>query len=57
MANKILVFIEQRNGKIKKSSLEAVKAASDIAQKLSGSVEAISIGNEMIKSVDTVPAQ
>ncbi|MEK6553099.1 MAG: electron transfer flavoprotein subunit alpha/FixB family protein, partial [Bacteroidota bacterium] len=47
MANKILVFIEQRNGKIKKSSLEAVKAASDIAQKLSGSVEAISIGNEI----------
>src|SRR3989339_278021 len=47
MANKILVFIEQRNGKIKKSSLEAVKAASDIAQKLSGSVEAITIGNEI----------
>ncbi len=47
MANKILVFIEQRNGKIKKSSLEAVKAASDIAQKLSGSVEAVSIGNEI----------
>ena len=47
MANKILVFIEQRNGKIKKSSLEAVKAASDIAQKLSGSVETISIGNEI----------
>ncbi|NJD23057.1 MAG: electron transfer flavoprotein subunit alpha/FixB family protein [Melioribacter sp.] len=47
MANKILVFIEQRNGKIKKSSLEAIKAASDMAQKLSGSVEAISIGNEI----------
>ena len=47
MTNKILVFIEQRNGKIKKSSLEAVKTASDIAQKLSGSVEAISIGNEI----------
>ncbi len=47
MANKILVFIEQRNGKIKKSSLEALKAASDIAQKLSGSVEAVSIGNEI----------
>ena len=53
MANKILVFIEQRNGKIKKSSLEAVKAASDIAQKLSGSVEAISIGNE-IESLEKV---
>lgn len=47
MANKILVFIEQRSGKIKKSSFEAVKTASDIAQKLSGSVEAISIGNEI----------
>ncbi|MCX6173353.1 MAG: electron transfer flavoprotein subunit alpha/FixB family protein [Ignavibacteriales bacterium] len=47
MANKILVFIEQRSGKIKKSSFEAVKTASDIAQKVSGSVEAISIGNEI----------
>ncbi|TSA28227.1 MAG: electron transfer flavoprotein subunit alpha/FixB family protein [Ignavibacteriales bacterium] len=47
MANKILVFIEQRSGKIKKSSFEAVKTASDIAQKISGSVEAISIGNEI----------
>ena len=53
MANKILVFIEQRNGKIKKSSLEAVKVASDFAQKLSGSVEAISIGNE-IESLERV---
>ena len=53
MANKILVFIEQRNGKIKKSSYEAVKAASDIAQKLSGSVEAISVGSE-IENVESV---
>ncbi len=47
MANKILVFIEQRNGKIKKSSLEAAKLASDAASKLSGSVEAITVGNDI----------
>lgn len=47
MANKILVFFEQRNGQIKKSSLEAAKAASDIASKISASVEGIVIGNEV----------
>lgn len=47
MANKILVFIEQRNGQIKKSSLEAAKVAAGLAFQLSGSVEAISIGNEI----------
>ncbi len=45
MANKILVFIEQRNGQIKKSSLEAVKAANSLASKLSFEVEAVAIGN------------
>lgn len=47
MANKILVFIEQRNGKIKKSSIEAVKAAYDISIKISAEVEAVTIGNEI----------
>lgn len=47
MANKILVFIEQRSGQIKKSSLEAAKVAANIATKLSGSAEAIAIGNEI----------
>jgi len=47
MANKILVFIEQRNGQIKKSSLEAIKAASEIAKKQSLLLEAVAIGNEI----------
>jgi len=47
MANKILVFIEQRNGKIKKSSVEAVKVASNLAEKNSFSVEAVAVGNEI----------
>ncbi len=47
MANKILVFIEQRNGRIKKSSIEAVKVASDLASKISYSVQAVAIGNEI----------
>jgi electron transfer flavoprotein alpha subunit len=47
MPNKILVFLEQRNGQIKKSSFEAAKVAADFASKLSGSVEAVTIGNEI----------
>ena len=47
MTNKILVFIEQRNGQIKKSSLEAAKVAAGLASQLSGNVEAVAIGNEI----------
>lgn len=47
MANKFLVFIEQRNGVVKKSSLEAAKVAADFSAKLSGNVEAITVGNEI----------
>lgn len=47
MANKILVFIEQRNGLIKKPSFEAAKTAADLAVKLSGTVEAVTVGNEI----------
>ena len=52
MANKILVFIEQRNGQIKKSSLEAAKIASDIASKIGYSTEAVAIGNEIENLAD-----
>ena len=48
---KILVFIEQRNGQIKKASFEAAKVAVDAAQKLNGNAEAITVGNE-IESLD-----
>lgn len=47
MANKILVLLEQRNGQIKKASLEAVKTAHDLSSKLSCESEAIVIGNEI----------
>ena len=47
MANKFLVFIEQRNGVVKKSSLEAAKVAADFSAKLSENVEAITVGNEI----------
>jgi electron transfer flavoprotein alpha subunit len=47
MANKILVFLEQRNGLLKKASLEAAKFASDLAGKLSFDVEAVSVGDEI----------
>lgn len=47
MANKILVFLEQRNNQIKKSSFEAARVASDIASKLNYEIEAIAIGNNI----------
>jgi len=53
MINKILVFIEQRSGEIKKSSLEAVSAAKSISEELGSTVEAIIIGNN-IKEINTL---
>ncbi len=47
MANKVLVFIEQRNGQIKKASLEAAKAGSDIAAKYGCEAVAVAVGNEI----------
>jgi len=47
MANKILVYVEQRNGQIKKSSIEAAKVASDLASKISYSAEAVIIGSDI----------
>src|SRR4030042_6535143 len=46
MANKILVYIEQRNGQIKKASFEAARVGFDFANKLGSEVEAIVIGND-----------
>ncbi len=47
MAKKILVFLEQRNGQIKKSSFETVKLASEIAAKINYDSEAVAIGNNI----------
>jgi len=43
----ILVFIEQRDGTIKKSSFEAVKVASEIASETGGSVTAVVAGSHV----------
>ncbi len=47
MANKILVYLEQRNGNIKKSSYEAAKVGKDFAEKLGGEVEAVVVGGDV----------
>ncbi|MEG8947549.1 electron transfer flavoprotein subunit alpha/FixB family protein [Rosettibacter firmus] len=47
MANKVLVILEQRNGKIKKSSFEAVKVASEISSRINYETEAVIIGNNI----------
>lgn len=53
MANKVLIFLEQRNGQIKKSSFEAAMVASNLASKLNYNVEAVTIGNN-IENLETV---
>lgn len=45
--SKILAFIEQRNGQLKKSSYEVAKTAFDLSQKFNCNVEALCIGNEV----------
>ncbi len=45
MANKILVFLEQRQGEIKKSSLQAFNAAKKISEIDGGTVETVTIGS------------
>ena len=47
MANKVLVFLEQRDGQIKKASYEAAKVGADLALKLGVEAEAVVIGNNV----------
>ncbi len=47
MGKKVLVFIEQRDGNIKKSSLEASKTASSIAAVSGSEVEAVIFGSQV----------
>lgn len=53
MGNNILVFIEQREGQIKKSSLEAVKKASLLAAKSGATVDAVVFGSQ-INGIETL---
>ena len=53
MSKKILVFLEQREGKIKKSSLEAVSLASKLADENGLEKEIVIIGNEIANLPDT----
>ncbi len=47
MANKILVFLEQRDGQIKKSSYEVSAAAWKVSKDLNAEVEGVVIGSEV----------
>ncbi len=47
MANKLLVFVEQRNNEIKKTSLEAVKAGAELSSQLGVDAEAVVVGGEI----------
>jgi electron transfer flavoprotein alpha subunit len=47
MGNNILVFIEQRDGQIKKSSFEAAKTASLLAAKSGSQVDAVLFGSQV----------
>ena len=52
MSKKILVFLEQREGIIKKSSLEAVSLASKLADEAGFEKEIVTIGNEIVSLPD-----
>ncbi len=45
MANKFLVFIEQRDGEIKKSSFEVIKKGSELAASQNADIEGVIIGD------------
>ncbi len=47
MANKVLVFLEQRNGKVKKSSLQAYKAGEKLAEYYGAEISAVTVGGEV----------
>lgn len=47
MANKILVFLEQRGGSVKKSSFEAASAAISTGSQLGYEVEAVTVGGSI----------
>lgn len=51
MENKILAVLEQRDGLLKKSSFEVVKASKDLANKIGCEFESVAIGND-IKDLD-----
>lgn len=53
MANKILVFLEQRDGIIKKGSFEAASKAVELSSWLNSEVKGIIIGNE-ISNLDDI---
>lgn len=54
MGKSILVFVEQRDGSIKKPSLEAVSEGKRLATRLEGAIYAVVIGNGVKKLVDTI---
>ncbi|MDA3861590.1 MAG: electron transfer flavoprotein subunit alpha/FixB family protein [Melioribacteraceae bacterium] len=47
MANKFIIFVEQRDGEIKKSSLEVLKKGGLLAVAMRADIEAVTIGNEI----------
>ena len=54
MSNAILVFIEQRNGEIKKASLEALSEGRRLADKTGGPLVALIIGSDLAGLTDKI---
>ena len=53
MSTKILVFLEQRNGEIKKQSLEAARKGYKLSKELNGEVTGVVLG-ENISNLEIV---
>ncbi|MFQ5779903.1 MAG: electron transfer flavoprotein subunit alpha/FixB family protein [Nitrospiria bacterium] len=52
----ILVFAEQRDGKIKRVALEAISAAKSLRSKVGGEVAAVLVGDQVAKEADVLAA-
>ncbi|MFI5236937.1 MAG: electron transfer flavoprotein subunit alpha/FixB family protein [Ignavibacteriales bacterium] len=53
MANKILVFLEQRDGQIKRAGFEAASTAANLAKDLNGTTEAVVVG-DVISNINDI---
>ncbi|HEY6436749.1 MAG TPA: electron transfer flavoprotein subunit alpha/FixB family protein, partial [Ignavibacteriaceae bacterium] len=52
-ANKILVFLEQRDGQIKRAGFEAASTAANLAKDLNGTTEAVVVG-DVISNINDI---
>ena len=56
MSGNVLVFVERRDGKVKRPSLEVIAVARRLAERLGGRVETLALGPQAAACHDLVGA-